>query len=91
MRLVLALPFLMLAACGVDNDTANDQVTLEYNEAALSDTAADVGNAVEDVAAGVGNVAQSTGQAIENEVGDIDVDVDVNRNKGGDAADGNRQ
>ena len=34
-----------------------------------------------EVASGVGNVAATTGRAIKNEVGDIDVDVDVTRNR----------
>ena len=41
------------------------------------------GNAAEDVATGVGNVAGRTADAIGNEVGDVDVDVDVTRNESG--------
>jgi hypothetical protein len=36
------------------------------------------------VGSGVGNVAVSTGRAVKEEVGDIDVDVDVNRTRSGD-------
>jgi hypothetical protein len=37
----------------------------------------------------LGNVAQSAGRAVANEVGDIDVDVDVTRNRSG-ASEGNK-
>lgn len=81
MRLILALPLLAVAACSVDNDQANDQVTLEYNQQRIenaADTAREIGS-------GIGNVVSSAGRAIENEVGDIDVDVDVTRNRPADA------
>ena len=81
MRLILALPFLALAACNVNNDAANDSMTLEYNQQRIEDGAAAAGRAAKDVGSGLGNVASSTGRAIRNEVGDIDVDVDVSRNR----------
>ena len=40
----------------------------------------------EEIGAGVGNVAVTAGRAVKNEVGDIDVDVDVTRNRSGDSA-----
>jgi hypothetical protein len=70
MRLLLALPLpLLLAACDVQRDEANDSTTVSFNEQRLE-------NAVEDV----GNAAESAGGAIENEVRDLDIDVDINRN-----------
>ncbi len=81
MRLLFALPLILTAACNVDNDAGNDQVTLEYNEQQVKDTARDAAAAAKGAASAVGNVAASAGQAIENEVGDIDVDVDVKRNE----------
>jgi hypothetical protein len=90
MRLILALPLLILAGCDVDNDSANDSVRLEYNEQAIRDTAAATARTAEEVGSSVGNVAVSTGRAVKEEVGDIDVDVDVNRNRsGGSDASGN--
>lgn len=83
MRSVFVLPLLAAAACSIDNDSANDQMTLEYNQERIEDAAGDVAGAAENLAAGAGNVAVTTGRAIENEVGDIDVDVDVNRNRSG--------
>jgi azurin len=81
MRIIFALPLLAMAACSVDNDTANDQMTLEYNQQQIEDAARDAGRTAKEVGASVGNVAASTGRAIKNEVGDIDVDVDVTRNR----------
>jgi hypothetical protein len=83
MRIVLALPLLLLGACNFANDATNDTVTLEYNQQRIEDAASDTAKAAREVASGVGNVAVSTGRAIGNEVGDIDVDVDVNRNRSG--------
>ncbi|MEA3016637.1 MAG: hypothetical protein QOI38_1359 [Sphingomonadales bacterium] len=83
MRILFALPLLTLAACNVQNDSANDQMTLTYNQERIEQGVSDAANATEDAASSVGNIAVSTGQAIRNEVGDIDVDVDVNRNRSG--------
>ena len=83
MRILIALPLLMLGACDVDNDSANDQVKFEYNQQRIEGAAADAANVAQEVGSGVGNVAASTGQAIKDEVGDIDLDVDVTRNRGG--------
>ena len=44
MRITLALPLLLLGACNVENDPANDQVTVEYNEEAARNTAAAAAN-----------------------------------------------
>ena len=82
-RKFLALALFPLAACNVNNDGANDQVTLEYNEQRLEEAADDATNVAREVGSSLGNVAESTGDAIANEVGDIDVDVDVNRDPSG--------
>jgi hypothetical protein len=81
MRLIFALPLLALAACDVDNDSANDSVRLEYNEQRIRDAAAATARTAKEVGSGVGNVAVSAGQAVKKEVGDVDVDVDVSRNR----------
>lgn len=81
MRMIAALPFLMLAACDVEKDPQNDQTTIEFNEQRIESTAENLGNAAEEVASDVANAAETAGQKIENEVEGIDVDVDVNRRK----------
>jgi len=83
-RMILILPLLALGACDVDNDSANNQVSVTFDKAAIRDTKEEAGK----VASGLGNVASSTGRAIKDEVGDIDVDVDVTRNRSDKAADG---
>ena len=90
MRLIFALPLLALAGCDVANDSANDQVRLEYNQQRIEDAARATARTAEEVGAGVGNVAVTAGRAVADEVGDIDVDVDVTRNRsdGTPAADG---
>lgn len=86
MRLIFALPLLALTGCNVDSDSTNDSVRLEYNEQRIRDAAAATARAAEEVGSGVGNVAASAGRAVRNEVGDVDVDVDVTRNRSGDPA-----
>ena len=82
MRIIFALPLLLMAsACNFDNDAGNDQMTLEYNEQRIKDAASGAARTAREVGSGVGNVASSTGRAIKNEVGDVDVDVDVSRNR----------
>lgn len=81
MRTILFAPLLLAAACNVDNDPANDHVSVNYDEERIENTAADAARTAERVGAGIGNIASSTGRAIKNEVGDIDVDVDVRRNR----------
>ncbi len=83
MRTALALPLLVLAACNVDNDAANDSVRVDYDQQRIEKGAAAAARTAREVGAGLGNVAVSTGRAIGNEVGDIDVDVDVRRNRDG--------
>jgi hypothetical protein len=88
MRLIAALPLLAAAAaCDVDNDSANDRMTVEYNQQRIEDAARETARTAGEVGSAAGNVVAETGRAIKNEVGDIDVDVDVNRNRSG--GDGN--
>jgi hypothetical protein len=80
-RTAAGILILVLSACNVDSDSANEQVTVEYNKQEIRKTAREAGRTAREVASGVGNVAVTTGRAIKNEVGDIDVDVDVTRNR----------
>lgn len=81
MRLILALPLLLVAACSVDSDGRNDTVTVDFNDNAVEQTAEDLGNVAEGAASSVGNAASEAGTAIKDEVTNIDVDIDVDRNK----------
>ena len=82
MRMMLAIPLLLAVGCDVDSDAGNDQVRIDYDQERIENGAAAAGAAAREVASGLGNVAVTTGRAVSNEVGDIDVDVDVRRNKG---------
>ena len=85
MRIIFTFPLLMVGACNVDNDAANDRVTVEYDQKKIERAAAATARTAKEVGSGVGNVAVSTGRAIKNEVGDIDVDVDVRRKQADEA------
>ena len=77
MRIALALPMVLaLAACNVSRDDANDSMTVQYDQNAAEDAAADVGNFAEDVGGKIANDVQSTADKVQNT--DIDVDVDAN-------------
>ena len=68
MRIMFILPVLLLGACQVSKDDANNTVSVTLNEDVAANTAADVGNTVENVASDIGNEAKSTGAKIENRV-----------------------
>ena len=83
MRPILPLAaLLLLVACDVDNNPESDQVTVTYDRERIKEA----GETAKDVAEGVGNVAESTGEAIKDEVGDVDVDVDVKRTRAGETS-----
>lgn len=72
MRAMLVLGALLLVtACDVENDPANEKVTVNYDRERIHKA----GRAAKEVATGAANVAKTTGSAIKREVGDIDVKV----------------
>jgi len=76
MRILIAVPLLALAACNVENDPANDQVTIQYNEEEAANVAADVGNTAENIGEAIANEAEETVDKLQNT--DVDVKVDTN-------------
>ncbi len=84
MRIALALPVLLLGACQVSTDDANDSTTVQYNQDVAENAAADVANTAQNIGGMIVNDVSQTADKVQNEVGDVDVDVDVDRN-GGDA------
>ena len=80
MRILFAIPILLLGACQVSKDDANGTTSVTYNSDVAENAAADVGNTAQNIAADIGNDIQKTGDKIENKVGDKDVDVNVNAN-----------
>ncbi|HWJ59349.1 MAG TPA: hypothetical protein VNR68_06935 [Sphingomicrobium sp.] len=75
MRIMFALPLLLLGACQVSKDDANDTVSVTYNEDLAENVAADVGNTAENIAGKIGNDVQESADKVQNKVGDVDVDV----------------
>ena len=76
MRLILALPVLLLGACQVSNDDTNGTITAEFNQDVAENAAQDVANGAEALGGAIANEAEQTAAKIENT--DVDVDVDVN-------------
>ena len=75
MRITAALPLiLVLGACQVSTDDANDTLSVTYNEDVAANTAADVGNFAEGVGQDIANDVERTADKVQN----TDVDVDVN-------------
>ena len=74
MRILLAVPLLLLGACQVSKDDQNDTITATYNEDVAENAAADVGNFAEEVANDVTETAEDIGDKAQN----VDVDVDLN-------------
>ena len=77
MRLAISTAaILLLAACQVSKDDANDSVSMTYNEDVAENALADIGNTAENVAGDVANEVGEAGDRIENT--DVDVNVDTN-------------
>ena len=89
MRIIAAFPLLLLAAgCSVENDAGNDHVSVDYDQNRIENAARTAAGTAREVGAAVGNVAGTAGRAIKNEVGDIDVDLNVSRRRGDSADNG---
>ena len=88
MRILLAVPLLMLGACQVSKD--DNSTTVSFNEDVAANAAADAGNFAENVGGMIANDVEQTADKVQNEIGDVDVDVNVSRNNGN-AANSNSQ
>ena len=83
MRSLLAVPLLLLGACQVSKD--DNSTTVSFNEDVAENAAADAGNFAENVGGMIANDVEETADKVQNEVGDVDVNVDVSRNDTDDA------
>ena len=72
MRIALAIPLLLLAACQVSKDPNNGTVSVTYNSDVAENAAADIGNTAQNIGADIANDVQKTGAKIENKIGDKD-------------------
>jgi hypothetical protein len=84
MRILLAVPLLLLGACQVSKD--DNSATVSFNQDVAENAAADAGNFAENVGGMIANDVEQTADKVQNEVGDVDVNVDVNRNDSGDSS-----
>ena len=78
MRILFAIPILLLGACQVSKDDANGTTSVTYNSDVAENAAADIGNTAENIGADIANDVQRTGDKIQNKVDNTDVDVNVN-------------
>ncbi len=75
--LMIAMPALLLCACNVSKDEANNTVSVTYNEEVAANTAADVTNTAQNIASDIGNEAKSTAAKVNN----TDISVKVNKDE----------
>ena len=78
MRILIAVPLLILGACNVDRDAGNGTTTVSFDESAAANTAEDVGAAAENIGGAIANDVEKTADKVQNKVGDVDVDVSRN-------------
>ena len=78
MRILFAVPLLLLGACQVTKD--DNSTTVSFNQDVAENAAADAGNFAENVGGMIANDVDQTADKVKNEVGDVDVDVNVTRN-----------
>jgi hypothetical protein len=81
MRIALALPILLLGACQVSKDSGNGTTSVTYNSDVAENAAADIGNSAQNIAGDIGNDVQTTGNKIEDKVGNADVNVHVGKDE----------
>ena len=79
--LIILAPALLLGACQVTDDNANNQVTVSYNQDVAENAGATALNTIDRAAGAIVNDTKEAGAAIRN----IDVDVSV-----GNKTDGNQ-
>ena len=81
MRKLLLLLLLVPSGCDVANDPDKDQVTVRYDEARIKKSAADTARVAKAVGTGVAHIASGTARVVKDEVGDVEVDVKISRNR----------
>jgi hypothetical protein len=75
MRILIAVPLLLAAACSVESDPRNGQTTIGFDQNIITNTTDRMSNAAEETAAEL----ERTGQDRRNEARGVDVDVDIRR------------
>lgn len=75
MRILIAAPLLLAAACSVENDPANRQTTIGLDTNIVTNTTDRISNVADDTA----NELERAGQDLRNDIRSVDVDVDIRR------------
>ena len=75
MRILLAVPLLLVSACNVSKDSANNTISMTVNQEEAANDLQNASNKIENIAQDVGNEAQNLGDKVQN----TNVDVNVNR------------
>jgi hypothetical protein len=81
MRILFAIPLLLLGACQVSKDNGNGTTSVTYNSDVAENAAADVGNTAQNIGADIANDVEKTGDKIENKVGNSDVDIKIGKDE----------
>ncbi len=76
--LIILAPALLLGACQVTEDDANDQMTVAYNQDVAENAGATALNTIGQAADAIVNDTREAGAAVRN----IDVDVSVDNENG---------
>ena len=76
--LIILAPALLLGACQVTDDKANDQVSVTYNQDVAENAGAAALNTIDQAAGAIVNDTKEAGAALKNV--DVDVSVDTNKN-----------
>ncbi|HEX2804156.1 MAG TPA: hypothetical protein VHN55_09305 [Sphingomicrobium sp.] len=66
MRIFLFTPLLLLGGCNVSTDSANEQMTVQYNQDAAEEALSDAGNTAEDIGEAIGNEVDETAAKVDN-------------------------
>lgn len=82
MRMMALALLVAVGGCGIANEPEKDRVTVTYDEARIKKAAATTKRTAAEVGKGVVNVTKGTAQVIKKEVGDVDVDLKVTRQRG---------
>jgi len=81
MRFAIAIPLLLLGACNVAKDDANDTTTVSFDQQKAENTLDTIGDEAQNAGAAIVNDVKETGDTVKNEVGDVNVKVDTDGNK----------
>jgi hypothetical protein len=77
MRIAIALPLFLLAACNVSKDDGNGTTTVSFDQNAAENTLDTVGDQAQNIGGEIVNDVKETADKVDNKVGDVDVDVNT--------------